>query len=177
MEQLEKMLLSNPEMKRKVKTILSNVLRKARAEVSSATHAMLENDPRAAYKAVKHTVYKRILGGSISILPKRKASNTRVKVLHHSVYEDEPWHRGGNRRKRSQRTEQIDSYYGSDRGFILRFLNSGTKSRDTRYGNRGSITAKNWFGRTSRFYLEKYAEYFCDLIDQEIKNVLKHGNN
>lgn len=170
-EDFDKMLLEHPQMKKQVRKILSSVLQKARTAISKDAKSVLNEDPRQAYRAVKRTVYKRILGGNISILNKRKASSTRVHLERTRTLQ--PGQRGGNRRQRSARTDQIDSYFGADRGFILRFVNAGTDTRTTRYGNRGSISARNWFSQSSQAQMEKAAEQFCNLIDYEIKKVTK----
>lgn len=171
MEELDRLLVSNPETKRKVHKILASVLQKARNMVSKDAKGVLASDPRQAYRAVKRTVYKRLLGGAVSILQKRKASSTRVMVQKEAKLR--PGQRGGNRRKRSKRTEQLDSYFGADRGFILRFVNAGTNDRMTRYGNRGRIAARNWFGTSSTFHMEETAKMFCELVDEEIRKVTR----
>jgi hypothetical protein len=83
--------------------------------------------------------------------------------------DENPNQRGGNRRPRSQRTEQIDTYYGKDRGFILRFLNSGTASRDTRFGNRGAIPAGRQFETSSTWQMEKAAEELANSMATELE--------
>lgn len=176
MQELDRLLVSNPEMKRKVHKVLASVLQKARTMISKDSKNVLSSDPRQAYRAVKRTVYKRIIGGAVSILNKRKASSTRVNVQKERRLS--PGQRGGNRRARSQRTEQLDSYFGSDRGFILRFVNAGTSKRVAySYGNanRGNIAPRNWFCTSSQKAMEAAAQQFCDLIDQEIKNINKNG--
>ena len=75
---------------------------------------------------------------------------------------------GGNRLPRSQRTEQLDSYIGADRAFILRWLDSGTANRTSRYGNRGAIAARRWFGNASYAALDKASEEFGKLLDELI---------
>ena len=66
---------------------------------------------------------------------------------------------------------RYDSYEGADRGFILRFQNAGTVVRNTRYGNRGSLRARHWFGISSTFQLDaaatKVAEEIENLLQQE----------
>lgn len=174
MEEFDKMLVSNPEMKRKVHKILASVLQKARTQVARDARSALASDPRQAYRAVKRTLYKRILGGAVSILNPRRASNTRVYVEKYRKLRE--GQRGGNRKARSKRTEQLDSYFGKDRGFILRFLNAGTSERVAyNYGNarRGRIAPRNWFGASSQQAIEKAAQQFCDLIDKEIENITK----
>jgi hypothetical protein len=71
------------------------------------------------------------------------------------------------------RTEQVMSYQGADRGFILRFLNAGTDQRQTRFGNRGSISPRNFFANSSQPAMQKAAEQLSTLIDEMIKNEIR----
>jgi hypothetical protein len=64
---------------------------------------------------------------------------------------------------------QIDSYEGVDRGFILRFLNAGTVERETRYGSRGALRARRWFGTSSAFQMDAAASR----VAEEIENLLQ----
>lgn len=175
MEELDRLLSDNPAMKKTLHKLVSNVLSKARTELSKTARQTLENDPRQAYRAVKRSMYKRILGGSVSILNKRKASNIRVTVEKERKLKT--GQRGGNRLTRSTRTNQVDSYFGADRGFILRFLNAGTAIRKTRYGNRGSIRGRRWFEVSSTYAMNKAAEQFCNLVEEEIRNVNNQYSN
>ena len=61
---------------------------------------------------------------------------------------------------------------GKDRGFILRFVNSGTAARQTRYGNRGSIAARNWLATSGQRELEAAAERLSALIDKELVKMM-----
>lgn len=169
-EALESLMMSNPAMEKRVQGLIRKVLLAARRTISNQAKSDIKSDPRKAYKAVKTAVYKRILGGSVSILNKRKAGAT-------SLYEPprklQPGQRGGNRRTRSMRTEQVMSYQGADRGFILRFLNAGTVERETRYDNRGAIAPRNFFVNSSQSAMQKTAGELSQLIDEMIKNELK----
>lgn len=167
---LESLMMGNPAMEKRVQKLIRQVLLAARRTISNQAKGDIKSDPRKAYKAVKTAVYKRILGGSVSILNKRKAGAP-------SFYEPprtlQPGQRGGNRRTRSKRTEQIMSYQGADRGFILRFLNAGTAERETRYGNRGAIAPRNFFANSSQPAMQKAAGELSQLIDEMIKNEMK----
>ena len=169
-QELEQLMMSNPEMEKKVQGLIRKVLLEARRTISNQAKTDIKADPRKAYKAVKTAVYKRILGGSVSILNKKRAGAT-------SLYEPprtlQPGQRGGNRRSRSMRTEQVMSYQGADRGFILRFLNAGTDQRQTRFGNRGSISPRNFFANSSQPAMQKAAEQLGTLIDEMIKNEIR----
>ena len=194
-QQLEALLMSNPAMEKKVQGLIRKVLMTARREIGKAASDAMKSDPRKAYKAVKTTVYRQILGGSVSLFNKKHG----VKG---ADFYQEPTRtgRGGNRRIRSQRTIDIQSYVGSSRAFILRFLEAGTGNRTiefhsdkrreninrgsrggnvTKYGKtintgaRGSIAARNFFGNSSHAAMQKAAEELMQLIDDLIKNELK----
>ena len=132
MKQLDALLASNPEMEKKMRRVISKVMIKAqkRMQKEVAADPGLKNDPRNAAKAVRKSVYRRILGGNINILRKSRATEgasnyTPTRTL-------KSGQRGGNRRLRSERTFRMDSYNASDRGFILFWLNSGTEARQER---------------------------------------------
>lgn len=169
-QELEQLMMSNPAMEKRVQGLIRKVLLEARRTISNQAKTDIKADPRKAYKAVKTAVYKRILGGSVSILNKKRAGAT-------SLYEPprtlQAGQRGGNRRSRSMRTEQVMSYQGADRGFILRFLNAGTDQRQTRFGNRGSISPRNFFANSSQPAMQKAAEQLGTLIDEMIKNEIR----
>ena len=74
-QELESLLMSNPEMEKKVQGLIRKVLLAARRTISGDAKGVIKSDPRQAYKAVKSAVYRRILGGNVSILSKRKAGN------------------------------------------------------------------------------------------------------
>lgn len=166
-ETLRKMQTDNPRTKRELQAIIRRAIGEARKNVIKDAQDVLENDPRHAYKAVRNSVYKQIFGGQINILSSRHrgAATKWVKPK-----KDRPENaRGGNRRKRSSETMRYDSYEGADRGFILRFLNAGTAERETRYGKRGSLAARHWFGRSSAFQMDAAA----NRIAEEIENLLQ----
>ena len=75
---------------------------------------------------------------------------------------------------RSRRTEDLLTYMGADRGFILRFINSGTPGRSTN-GIRyvGQIAGNNWFGPMAQRELEHAAEQFDKLLDALIAKEFK----
>lgn len=177
---LEKLLIDG-KMEARIRSIVDSVLKEAASGTSSMIKSAIRNDPRGAYRAVKHSVWKKALGGSVSILARKKRGGS---------YSVRPSKRG-----RSATTTRIMSYSGEDRGFILRFLNGGTKERrvetmngrsmkiqsaDERngkraykggLGNRGRIEARNFFGRAARPELEEAAGKIAELIEQEWEKV------
>lgn len=175
LEMFDKILSTYPTMDRTVRKVFAKVLRKARNNISKDIAPTLKDDPRQAYRAVKHMVYKTIFGGNVSILRKRKASNERVQVLRPRKLDANPRQRGGNRRKRSENTDRIDGYFASDRGFILRFVNSGTEKRITRYGNRESISSRQFFGRIAPWHMQAAVDSAAEEIMKYVTITAKNG--
>lgn len=178
-EALESLLMSNPEMEKRVQKLIRTVLLQARRQISGDIHGMKfkNGDPRQAYKAVKSAVYRRILGGNVSILSKRKdGQRGAVPPIYHALEHrtnSKGNHRGGNRMPRSRRTEDLLTYQGADRGFILRFLNAGTSDRESRIGNRGAISARNFFGSSSQQAMEKAAAQLDTMIEELIRKEMQ----
>ena len=185
-ENLRAAMSTDPKMRKVIQQHIREALFAARRDVMG--DVPFENgDPRGAARSIRTSVYEKVLGGQINILTGGKAHAP-------SSYEPPrtliPGKRGGNRRKRSQRTNQIQSYGPLDRGFILRFVNSGTKTRVIGFrntvkanrsmyertvtrvhsgdkahtGNRGSIAARNWFMTASESALSNAAQTIADLI-------------
>lgn len=175
-KELEQMLSSNPDMEKRLQKLIRKVLMQARKQVSQSAQGAMKSDPRQAYKAVKTAVYRRLLGGSVSILNKRRAGAAGSYEPPHTL---QPNQRGGNRVKRGQRTQQVMSYQGADRAFVLRFINQGTNQRTagTRgghlSGNRGSIAARNFFSSSSHQALQQAAAELDKLIDDMISKEFK----
>ena len=171
---LEAMLVSNPDTAAAMRKLISQEVSKARAAAAQAASGALKNDPREAWKAVRRSVYKSILGGQVNILNQKGAASGSNGYRPARKLDSNPHQRGGNRRKRSANTDRIDGYVGKDRGFILRFVNSGTAERQTRYGRRGSITARNWFPNIGQRELEAAAERLAAEIDRELVRIMEN---
>lgn len=190
-KKLEELQTKDPGMRIAIQDVIRTVLKEVRRAVSNSAEKglQMDSDPRKAYKAVRSAVYKRILGGQVNILARRKAGSPGN---YQKPKKGLP-KRGGNRWGRSERTKQLEGYEGMDRGFVLRFLNAGTADRGiwsysdrngnrhalrsassmnikTRAysGNRGSITARNWFGDRSQKELENASGKLQRLIDEII---------
>lgn len=185
---LDSLVTTNPEMRKHIQDAIRSALKEVRKRLSqdAKTGLQMDSDPRHAYKAVRYAVYKRILGGQVNILQKRKAgSPTNYQKARKGLPK-----RGGNRWGRSERTKSLEGYEGTDRGFVLRFLNEGTSDRmihsfagkdgksnvlrtgntmNIKYknlgGNRGNIKARNWFGGASQKQLENAALNIQNIID------------
>lgn len=189
-EELDRLLMSNPAMEKKVQGLIRKVLASVKKNLGQSASEKMKSDPRRAYKAIRSVIYKRILGGNVNILNKRRASSASGGYTPTRTIKS--GQRGGNRMTRSGRTMKLESYYGSDRGFILRFLNAGTNDRYVNFlpdsrrehvhrgsqggnlkkygktintGRRGRINARNWFGNKSHREMEIAAHYLTIYID------------
>lgn len=197
-KELDRLLMSNPAMEKKVQGLIRKVLSAVKKNLGQAAKEKMKSDPRHAYKAIRTAVYKRILGGNVNILNKRRASSSGGNYTPTRTLKS--GQRGGNRRARSERSYKLESYEGSDRGFVLRFLNAGTEERAINFlpdsrreqvhrgsqggnikkygktintGRRGRITPRNWFGNKSQKEMETAAQNLSNFIDALIQQELR----
>jgi hypothetical protein len=191
---LEAALSTNPKTEKALQKLIRKALMQARASMEEYVKSKLDNnDPRSAARAIRTSVYRKILGGNMNILNGKKTHGTNNYEPPRTL---RPGQRGGNRRPRSARTNTVMHYSGEDRGFILRFVNSGTKQRAiermmefkkagggskfkwvsdaSQYGNRGSISARGFFRSGAEPRLQRAVEYLADLIDEELENMLNY---
>lgn len=185
-EALAVLFVDNPDTRKRIRKIIREELKDAAKRLREDAKFEMKDDPRHAYKAIKASVYRKILGGNVSILNPRRAGQ-RYQLIKPRKLDSNPYQRGGNRRPRSVRTNNVDTYYGRDRAFILRFINSGTKQRNIehlvrlkgtnkfrwssdggRYGNRGSIAARNWFPNMGQKELELASENLALIMEEEL---------
>lgn len=166
---LEALATVNPKTHEELRKVIGAALRKARNEIAKS--AKFKSDPREASRAVRRSVYDKILGGNINILPSKTAHGVTSYIPVRKL-DANPKQRGGNRVKRSSETQRYMDYEGRDRGFILRFVNSGTISRDTRLGNRGKITARRWFTRVGKPQMQELTQRLSRIIDEEFKKII-----
>ena len=171
-QELIRMSTDAPGMRKELQRIIRNAIGEARKNVVKDAQGVLSTDPRQAYKAVRNSVYKQILGGQINILPSRRRG-APTKYVRPRLLDEHPHQRGGNRRPRSADTMRIESYQGVDRGFILRFQNAGTAERETRFGKRGSLRARNWFGVSAVFQMEAAAKKISEEIERLLASEFK----
>lgn len=165
--ELDKLLVSDKKMEAKVRNIVKKVLSMARDSVRGRMKAY---SSKGAYLAIRKSVYKKIIGGNLNIAPSRFRAGTRAPLPPESPRKKSNAV-GGNRMPRSRRTEDLLTYYGVDRGFILRFLNAGTPGRSTNgTRNVGQIAARNWFGNMSQTELENQARKFDELMTKLIED-------
>lgn len=172
----------------KIRSFISTAMKEARDKVASGIK--FANDPRGAAQAVKRRVYQKYLGGDINIMA---GDGSHSKTTYEPPRKLQPHQRGGNRRLRSARTQQIMSYGPLDRAFILRIVNSGTKkpryagygrngdtqaqykkfvSKHEGRGYRGSIGARNFFGRLGDPAVKSAVRRLSKMIDEEFNRQL-----
>lgn len=181
---LERLLSTNPKTQKALQELIRRVILEARSQVVRSIR-FDNGDPRQARRSVRTAVYKKILGANINIYNSRKA---------HGRTSYEPPRkgstgRGGNRRSRSMNTQRIMSYGPNDRGFILRFINSGTNGRNIQFtvnesrhvdkwnahpntGYRAQITPRNFFRPVGERALVQAADHLANLIDTELTKIL-----
>ena len=195
-QNLRAAMSTDPKMRKVIQQHIREALFEARRQMMG--DAPFDNgDPRHAARSIRTSVYEKVLGGNINILTGRKAHGA-VNYEPPRKGTSDPMGRGGNRRKRSERTKQIMSYGPLDRGFILRFVNSGTKTRVIGFrntqksnrakyeravtrihrgdkvhtGNRGSIAARNWFMQSAESNLGTAAQNIADMIAIEAAAII-----
>ena len=168
-ESLGSIMTNDPYMAKDLKTFISKILKEARKNLSNDAKNYLKSDPRKAARAVKYSVYKSLFGGNLSILQKgRGTAGAQYKL--ERTKKLQPKQRGGNRRPYvDDSRNRLQKYFGADRGFILRFIASGTIPRHTRFGNRGSIPQSNWFGHTAPWQMESAADKVANAINEYVK--------
>ena len=171
LEAFGRIMTSDPSMAAIFKKYIRNVLKEARKKLSQDAKSFMKSDPRKAARAVKFSVYKTLFGGNLSILQKRKGSaGAKYELVRHRMVEENPKMRGGNRRPRvDDGRNRLDYYYGADRGYILRFIGSGTVNRTSRFGNRGNIRQSNWFGHTAPWHMEDAAGEVAEAINEYVR--------
>lgn len=181
------------ELGERLRAVIAAEMKAARNRIVSSIK-FHNGDPRDTAQAVRRVVYKKILGGNINILNRHTASGTKSNYeAPRKVYPGMKGHRGGNRRLRSQRTQDILDYGPLDRGFILRMVNSGTNPRyangrngkwGKRGGNqtfarlqeagdyyRGSIAPRNFFGTSGEREMNAALSNLQKIIEQEFNKL------
>lgn len=188
------LMTTDPEMQKNLRQTIYEELKAARDRVVNDIR-FSNGDPRGTAHAVKRYVAAKYLGGVISILNGKKGSGGR------NTYEAPrkliAGQRGGNRMLRSTRTDDILHYAPSDRGFILRMVNSGTRPRyangrngswDRRGNNktffelqaegsyyRGSIASRNFFGQAAGREMQVAVERLQEIIETELNKLMGNG--
>ena len=169
-----RLMFTDKETRNRIRKIIREELKDTAKRLREDARYEMNEDPRKAYRSVKYSVYRKILGGNVSILNPKRAGQ-RYQLIRDRKLDRNPYQRGGNRRPRSARTDQVDSYFGRDRAFILRFISSGTNVRQTKYGTRGSIAPRNWFQNMAPHEIELAAGNLAEVIEEELAEAYKEG--
>lgn len=181
---LEAALSTNPETQKALRKLINKVIKEAREQ--TVQNIRFKNDPRGAAQAVRRTVYKKILGANLNIYNSRKAGKPTSYEPPRKLITGQ---RGGNRSIRGKRTDTIMHYGPHDRGFILRFMNDGVGNRAINFqqnerrhvdawnkhpntGNRGSVSARNFFRNAAEPTLVAATDNLANLIDSELNTIL-----
>lgn len=170
MAMLARMKYAKVAEKKNIRKEIRKAITPAKKSLQNTARSVIQNDPRQAYKAIKLVTYRDANGGNVSLL-NRKAAVRSMGI--------EPKPDGGasgirRKRKVSERTKQIRGYRGADRGFILRFVNSGTITRHTKTGTtayRGAIAARNFFRPNAESEMNKAADQLTPRLLKLIKEV------
>lgn len=179
------------ELGKRLRKVIAAEMKAARDSIV-ASIKFKNGDPRGAAHSVRRVIYKKILGGNINILDGRNAKHGNSYEPPRKVYPGMKGKRGGNRRLRSLRTQDILTLNPSSRGFILRFVNSGTNpryanGRNVTGGNRnmrnffklqeegdyyrGSIAARNFFGTNGSREMDKALSNLSEIIEHEFNKL------
>ena len=177
-KKIESMLTDNPELRSRLQEVIREDLWKARnAVVNNMPSIFANGDPMEARRAVRNIVYQQVLGGNLNILNmKRGTAGWKVRQMERKGTKD-PLGRGGNRIQRSYKTIRMQGYEGKARGMILRWLNKGVGDRTTRYGFRGAIAPRSFFGPMASAALNVVSQHLAQIIEQEIEKVYNKNNN
>ena len=195
-DNLRAAMTTDPKMRKVIQEHIREELWKARKEMINSV-SFANGDPRQSLRAIRNSVYDKILGGQINIKRSRKdhGSGSTYTPPRKLI----PGQRGGNRRPRSQRTEQINSGSPLDRSWVLNILNKGTKTRvigfrntgkgnrtryenrvyrihrgdTTRTGNRGAIAPRNWFRPAAENALQMAMQRISEMIEIEAAAVVR----
>ena len=189
---LEKALSTNPKTQKALQKLIREAIMGARADVVNSIK-FANGDPRQSRRAVRTAVYKKILGANINIYNSRRGGSAGT-ISYERPRTLRPGQRGGNRMKLDTKSRSyiIQHYEPNKRGFILRFVNSGTEGRYAGHGRngrteeerqkfilntggrgwRGQIAPRNFFKGAAERALVKAVDVLANLIDTELENIL-----
>lgn len=185
---LEAALSTNPKTQAVLRKIIRKYVMEARAQVVQGIK-FKNGDPRGAARAVRTAVYKKVLGANINIFNSRKAHGSNSYEPPRKLRQGQ---RGGNRRSRSSETRRYMGYAPLDRGFIMRWVNSGTPggrniaftsnenrkvdkwNKHPNTGNRGNIAPRNFFRPLGDRALGQMRDNLSQAIETELAALLPH---
>ena len=191
MRALQACMTVDSEMGKRLRDLIFQELKRVRNDIAGGLK-FANDDPRGTRGAVKRYVASKYLGGIVSILGDNKSGSRNSYEAPRKL---RPGQRGGNRRLRSQRTDDILHYGPGDRNFILCYINSGTHPRyangrngnwNKRGGNRtffklqeqgdyyrGSIAPRNFMNTLGKPSMQRALENLSKMIDEEFDKLFK----
>lgn len=149
-EQLERLMYAKLVDTKPIRAAYRRAVLPVKKAVQDKFLATVKEDPRDTYKAVRIITLKRGAGVVVGLLDPRGAAKSM------SIYRRPRGGKSGivRRRKRSDRTNQVDGYIGADRAWLMRIVNQGTVNGPRKAGtrgtlrkpaNRGELSAKKFF--------------------------------
>lgn len=147
---LDRLVYSKMVETNDIRKVFRKVMAPVRKVVQDAAKGAIPNDPREAWKGVRVITLKKGAGAVVGLL------NPYGGIKSSGIYRKPRGGRSGiiRHRAKSDRTKQVEGYFGKDRAWILRILNQGTVNGPRMAGtrgtlkkkaNRGELTAKKFF--------------------------------
>ena len=179
------------ELGKRLRELIFQELKRVRYDIAGGLK-FANGDPRGTRGAVKRYIASKYLGGVVSIMDGKASGNRNSYEAPRKLRQGQ---RGGNRMLRSKRTDDILHYGPDERGFILRFINSGTHPRyangrngkwDKRGNNstffklqeqgdyyRGSIAPRNFMNKLGKPSMQRAVENLSKMVDEEFDKLFK----
>ena len=147
---LDRLVYSKMVETNDIRKVFRKVMAPVRKVVQNAAKGAIPNDPREAWKGVRVITLKKGAGAVVGLL------NPYGGIKSSGIYRKPRGGRSGiiRHRAKSDRTKQVEGYFGKDRAWILRIINQGTVNGPRMAGtrgtlkkeaNRGELTAKKFF--------------------------------
>ena len=191
MHALQACMTVDSEMGKRLRELIFQELKRVRNDIAGGLK-FANGDPRGTRGAVKRYIASKYLGGVVSIMDGKASGNRNSYEAPRKLRQGQ---RGGNRMLRSQRTDDILHYGPDERGFILRFINSGTHPRyangkngkwDKRGNNRtffklqeqgdyylGNIAPRNFMNTLGKPSMQRAVENLSKMVDEEFDKLFK----
>jgi hypothetical protein len=175
---IDSMLTDNPELFKRLQEVIRQDVWAARNSVVRNMQSIFANGDHAqARRAVRNIIYQKVLGANLNIREMKKGTSQWKVTYPDRKVRLNPHMRGGNRIQRTEETAKRQGYEGKARGMILRWVDDGTGKRKTRYGNRGAITARNFFEPMASSALDVVSQHMAQIIEEEIAKMFNENNN
>ena len=80
-----RLMFTDKETRNRIRKIIREELKDTAKRLREDARYEMKEDPRKAYRGVKSTVYRKILGGNVSILNPRRAGHWFEKITEISI--------------------------------------------------------------------------------------------